>query len=114
MGGMFGLAGRTYGSCVKRHPVRSAFYYNEVSHYGCNIYDAEQRLGLDIEHGRPPFDGSGVEEWMRPAVLGATSVILPRVLPLRYPQVCGVPYTPDLCETMKESKRRLKVLRKTQ
>ena len=51
---------------------------------------------------------------MRPTVLGATSAILPRVLPLRYPQACGVPHTPGLCETMEESKRRLKVLRGTQ
>ena len=30
MGGMSGLAGRTYGSCIKRHPIKGASSYKEV------------------------------------------------------------------------------------
>jgi len=47
MGGMSGLAGRTHGSCVKRHPVRGAFYYNEVAvGAGYFVYVSRVILGM--------------------------------------------------------------------
>ena len=41
---------------VKPQGARHRAAEQAISHHGCNIYDAEQRLGLDgAEHGLTPF-----------------------------------------------------------